>query len=137
MKNSFILFPAAMIFLISCNNSKELERILTDNSCYWDILEKDSPAPINSCYMFASDGDCFYYYYNFYDKKRTDSVYRYEDDDNIIPYTWSIVGDSINIRGINHKIDKFRSDSVFLTSRVYKTILIKNCSTRHHKKTGQ
>lgn len=136
MKNIFILFPAAMIFLISCNNSKELERILTDNNCYWDILEKDSPDPINSCYKFTSNGDCFYYYYNFYDKKRTDSVYRYEDDDNIIPYTWSIVGDSIQIREIKYKVDRFNSDSVFLTSRVYKTILIKNCSTRHHK-TGQ
>lgn len=137
MKNSFILFPAAMIFLISCNSSKDLERILTGNNCYWDIYRPNLPHPINSCYKFTSNRDCFYYYYNFYDKKRTDSVYRYEDDDNIIPYTWSIVGDSINIRGINHKIDKFSSDSVFLTSRVYKTILIKNCSTRHHKKTGQ
>jgi len=46
MKNSFILFPAGMIFLISCNNSKDLERILTDNNCYWDIYRPNLPHPI-------------------------------------------------------------------------------------------
>lgn len=137
MKNRFILITVALMFLLSCNNSKGLERILTDNNCFWDILEKDSPDPINSCYEFSGNGDCFFYYYNFYAKKRTDSVYRYNDGDNKISNNWTIVGDSIQIREIKYKVDRFNSDSVFLTSRVNKTILIKNCSTRHHKKTGQ
>lgn len=70
MKNRIVLIAATLMLLISCNSSKDLERILIDNNCYWDIYRPNLPHPINSCYKFTSNGDCFFYYYIFYDKKR-------------------------------------------------------------------
>jgi len=119
----------SMNIFSSCNQKKELASILVNN-CYWDIYEVRSSHPMNSCYRFDQNGNCNFYYYNFLDKKRTNTVFSYNDDDIAISNKWKMQGDSIEIRSINYYISKYSKDSVFLTGRRDTMILIKNCLTK-------
>ena len=129
MRINIVILMFFAVFLSNCNEKKELRDILTIDCC-WDILDKGSTHPINSCFTFNKDGFCGFYYYNFYDKNRTDSIYRYDDGDVIVPDKWSLMNDSIQIRANKYHIIKYNSDSVFLTDKRTDTIvLIKNCAT--------
>lgn len=129
----FIALCFVMLLLTYCNQKKELRDILSVD-CYWDILDKGSIHPINSCYRFKKDGSCGFYYYNFFDKKRTDSVYLYDDGDVVVPNKWSLTNDSILIRANKYSIIRYSSDSVFLTATGVDTmVLIKNCATYNPK----
>lgn len=126
---TFIGLCFVTIFLNYCNQRKELRDILSVD-CYWDILDKGSIHPINSCYKFSEDGRCNFYYYNFFDKKKTDSVYLYDDGDVVIPNKWNLIKDSVVIRSNRYHIIRYDSDSVFLTATGVDTmVLIKNCKT--------
>lgn len=116
-----------------CIKKEEIQSILVTN-CYWDILDKASPHPINSCYKFNENGSCKFYYYHFYDRRRTDSVFLFDDGDNIIPDKWSLIKDSILIRSNTYYVIKYSSDSVFLiTPKLDTMVLIKNCTTFNPK----
>ena len=130
----FILLTFIVAIFNCCDHKKDLQRVLSIN-CYWDIIEKGSPHPLNSCYRFDITGKCNFFYYNFYNKKRTDSVFLYDDGDVIVPNTWALENDSsISIRGIAYTILQYNSDSVFLRSLGNDTvILIKNCKTFNPK----
>lgn len=117
-----------LIGFSNCQKKAELHNILS-NGCYWDIWDKGSPHPINSCYKFTKEGDCNYYYYNFYAKKRQNTVYLYNDADVIVPNKWEVLKDSIHIRANKYFVIRYSVDSVFLTSNEKDTmVLIKNCN---------
>ena len=129
MKIKIFILGVFVVLLSNCNSKKEVRDILTVN-CYWDILNKGSIHPVNSCFKFKKDGSCGFYYYNFFDKKRTDSVYLYDDGDVIVPNKWNVKNDSIQIRGNKYYIISYDSDSLFLTTTIADTmVLIKNCAT--------
>ena len=130
---TFIVLCFVGTLLSYCNEKIELSDILSDD-CYWDILDKEPVHPINSCYKFKEDGSCSFYYYNFFDKKKTDSVYLYDDGDVIVPNKWNLIKDSIQIRANKYYVVRYNPDSVFLTSRETDTmVLIKNCATFNPK----
>jgi hypothetical protein len=130
---AFISSCFVVILFNCCNQKKELQSILSAG-CYWDILDKGSIHPINSCYKFGEAGTCNFYYYTFFDKKRTDAVFLYDDGDIIIANKWSLAKDSIFIRSNRYHIMRYSSDSVFLTSKqTDTTVLIKNCKTYNPK----
>lgn len=125
----FIVFCFIVSLLCNCDEKKGVRDILTTN-CFWDVLNKGAIHPINSCFMFKDDGSCMFYYYNFFDRKRTDSVYKFDDGDVIVPNKWNVMNDSIQIRANKYHLIKYESDSVFLTATGVDTmVLIKNCST--------
>ncbi len=128
----FITVCFAIVLFNCCNQKKELQSILSVD-CYWDILNKGSIHPINSCYRFNHTGKCNFFYYNFFDKKRTDSVFLYDDGDVVVPNKWSLIKDSIIIiRGVEYLILSYNSDSVFLKGVRNDTVaLIRNCKTFH------
>jgi hypothetical protein len=129
----FIVLCFVVALLSYCNEKKELRDILSGD-CYWDILDKGSVHPINSCYKFKEDGTCSFYYYNFFDKKKTDSVYLYDDGDVIVPNKWNLIKDSIQIRANKYYLIRYNPDSVFLTATGTDTmVLIKNCATFNPK----
>jgi hypothetical protein len=130
MKTNGLLLMGICVFFSYCSSPKSIRNILTVD-CYWDILRIAEPHPINSCYKFNSGGDCNFYYYNFYNKQRTDSVFLYDDDDVVVPNKWNIKGDSIlSIRNIDYFILNYNSDSVYLHIKNRDTvILVKNCKT--------
>ena len=86
---------------------------------------------LNSCYKFLPDGQCYFYYYNFYDKKRTDSEYRFEDADIVVPTKWSTKGDTLLIvRGTHYRVLSFAQDSIIAQGYLKDTIVFrKNCQT--------
>lgn len=128
----FIAACVAIILFYNCNQKKKLSSFLP--TCYWDIWDKGSPHPINSCYKFSKTGDCDFYYYHFFDKKKTDSVFLFDEDDVVVPHKWAILKDSIQIRANKYHVIKYNSDSVFLTAIGKDTmILIKNCRTYNPK----
>jgi hypothetical protein len=120
------------IFLLSCNpyKSPELKEVLKGD-CFWDRTgDKEVNSGRNSCYKFSSEGRCFFYYYNFYNHKRTDSVFLYDDGDVIVPDTWTTQGDtSLIIRGIQYNVLDVTMDSVLLViTKTKDTIILrKNC----------
>lgn len=125
----FIVFFFVVSLLTNCDEKKELRDILTTN-CFWDVSNKGTTHPINSCFKFMDDGSCKFYYYNFFDKKRTDSVYQFDDGDVIVPNKWNVKNDSIQIRANKYHLIRYDSDSVFLTATGVDTmVLIKNCVT--------
>lgn len=136
MTRPLIIFCCFILFFLSnCGKrNTSLQKILTV-PCYWDIMEIDSPNPINSCYKFDIEGKCNFYYYNFFDKKRTDSVFLYDDNDVAVPNQWNIEKDSILIRLNKYRIVKYTSDSVFLDKAEGKSklILIRNCLTHKER----
>ena len=133
MKTKVIITICVVAALFGCNQKKEVQNILSTD-CYWDILDTGSPHPINSCYKFSKTGDCKFYYYIFLDKKRTDSVFLFDDGDVVVPNKWKVVKDSIQIRANKYLVIKYNPDSVFLTATGKDTMtLIKNCRTHNQK----
>jgi len=85
---------------------------------------------LNSCYRFPSNGKCYFYYYNFYNKKITDSVYKYDFGDVVVSNTWSTVGDTILIANdISYRVLNFAEDSVVIGQRHDTVTPIKNRKT--------
>ena len=129
----FIFLSLITIIFYKCKQKNSLHNVLTAD-CYWDILEKNSEHPINSCYKFNEDGRCNFFYYNFYNKKRTDSVFLYDDGDVIVPNTWELRSKSnLVIRGTEYHLLQYDTDSVFLKGGNDTIVLIKNCKTYHPK----
>jgi len=129
----FITACVAAVLFTYCNQKEDLQNILSA-SCYWDILDKGSPHPINSCYKFRGTGDCGFYYYNFFNKKKTDSVFLFNDDDVVVPNKWKVINDSLQIRANKYHVMRYNADSVFLTATGKDTmVLIKNCATYNPK----
>ena len=120
-----------MICLNHCRPVKEdIQDVLT--VCYWDILDTGVIGLINRCYKFDKSGECTFYYYNFYNHKRTDSVYQFDEGDVMAPDKWELKNDSIiSIRTIDYTIIKYNSDTVWLKNVLNKApkILVKNCKT--------
>jgi hypothetical protein len=131
MTKLLLLFGTLLAF--SCNDPKNLT--LADvlrSDCFWDRTgESGVIGGLNSCYRFLPDGQCFYYYYNFYNKKRADSVYKYGETDVVVPSTWSTKGDTVlNARGVLLKVLSFTKNSVTIEGYLMDTIVLKkNCET--------
>ena len=129
------LLPALIITMIilSCNSYKQHTlRDTLASKCFWDIVkDKQVIGGLNSCFRFLPDGKCFFYYYNFYDKQKTDSVFRYDDDDVIVRDTWSTIGDTLLVaRGMKYKVLEFSKESVVLQQRNGDSVFLeKNCKT--------
>ena len=82
------------------------------------------------CFKFKKDGTCSYFSFNYFQRKRTNTVELYYENDNLIPPQWKwINSDSLQIRHVKCSILKYNQDSIFLTVRqgTDTTILIKNC----------
>ena len=130
-----ILFVGlAAIVLFSCQQTKSFGlREILNADCFWDeVGDKQVIGGLNSCYKFLPDGMCYFYYYNFHNHKRTDSVYRYDDGDNIVPDIWSVQGDTgLVIRGIEYEVLEASPDSVMIVNRLSTEtfMLKKNCTT--------
>ncbi len=127
------LLVSITMILISCMDSKSLHVAdALKSNCFWDVTDEcDVIGGINSCYKFLPNGQCFFYYYNFYNKKRTDSVYRFEDIDIIVSPNWSVKGDTLLIaRGTHYKVLSFNKDFVTVEG-FQKNIMIfrRNCQT--------
>ena len=107
-----------------------LENIL-ESQCFWDITEeKQVFGGLNSCFRFLPQGECYFYYYIFYDKKRTDSVFIFDHGDVVNLNKWSILGDSVLIaRGTQYNVLSYSNDSVVIEAWRDTLILRKNCKT--------
>lgn len=129
MKINIYIAIILLTTVSSCDRRRELGSILKAE-CFWDILHVGVIHPINTCYKFDNYGVCNFFYYNFYNKKRTDSVYMSDDDDVVVPHRWSLDNDSIVIRANKYYIIRYNTDSIFLTATGSDTmILIKNCNS--------
>lgn len=134
MKTKIIINICATIFLFNCCSQKKDVADTLSANCFWDILNIASPHPINSCYKFSKTGDCNFYYYHHYAKKRLNTVYVFNDIDIIVSNKWKMLKDSIQIRANKYYIIRYNSDSVFLTATGTDTmVLIKNCATFNPK----
>ena len=126
--------PCFLIFwLMSCRDAGKptLENILKSD-CFWDRTgDKQVIGGLNSCYRFLPDGQCYFYFYNFKNRKLTGSVFRYDDDDVIVPNTWSVVGDTLLIaRNTHYKVLSFVKDSITVEGYLNDTMVFrKNCRT--------
>jgi len=125
-----------IFFVASCETSEKKRSIrdtLTDN-CYWDVIDKQVYYMTNACYRFMKDGKCDFFYYNFRDKKRINTVFRFDFDDVIVSKTWLLQNDNtLNIQGINYNITCYNQDTIVLKN-ILSTIkadlvLVKNCTT--------
>jgi hypothetical protein len=122
---AFILLAVA----INACHKQKLQDVLAAN-CYWDILEQGADHPINSCYRFYKDGKCQFFYYNFFNKKKTDTVFWYDDGDVVVPDLWKDNGGSLSIRGADYSIVNFNPDTISLLNKNGQALqLIKNCAT--------
>lgn len=128
-----LLLTFVVLYLISCSgaHTPTLEDILKSN-CFWDRTgDNQVIGGLNSCYRFLPDGQCYFYYYNFRNRKLTDSVVRYETDDVIVPTTWSTIGDTVLIaRGTHYKVFAVTKGSVIVEGYMNDTMIFrKNCHT--------
>lgn len=105
------------------------------NDCFWDVTGENAViGGINSCYKFLLDGQCYFYYYKFYNKKRTDSLYRFEDTDIIVPAIWSVSGDTLLIaRGNHYKILFFTRDSIIVEGNFKDTMVFRKIANQFLK----
>mgnify|MGYP000943815096 CR=1 FL=1 len=129
----FLIFVLIIFAGTTCKRykAKTLRDVLS-SKCFWDRTEEDRViGGLNSCYQFLPDGQCFFYMYNFYNRRKSDSVYRYFDDDVIVPNRWSVEGDTILIaRNYRLKILNFDESSVSYIGYKNDTIVLrKNCKT--------
>ncbi len=131
---SRIYIGIILILLLSCQvqKSPSLKSILADQ-CFWDIVDDNQVrVGVNSGYRFLSNGNCFFYYYKFSRRKRTDSVYRYETTDVLFPNIWTSTDDTLlNIRGFEFRIISLTADSISVINKRSgdKLLLHKNCKT--------
>ena len=139
MKNKINLYRDLLLLsftlgLTYCHKEPKLKDILVNN-CYWDVLDKRYANIVNTCFKFNEGGDCQYFNYSFFNRQRTDSVYLYDDDDNIRSHTWELKDDSLFIRGHKFKVLRYMTDSVYLklNSSNDTVFLIKNCKTYYPK----
>lgn len=128
-----LLQTLTILFLISCKSrdAPSLESTLKSN-CFWDITgDNQVIGGLNSCYRFLPNGECYFYYYNFRNRKLTDTVFRYETDDVIVPTTWSTVGDTLIIaRGTHYKVLEVGKDSITVVGYLKDTLVFReNCQT--------
>ena len=118
----------------ACNRNKpnsNLSEVLKGD-CFWDRTgENGVMGGLNSCYRFLPNGKCYFYYYNFYNHRVTDSVFRYEADDVIIPATWTSKSDTVLIaRGTPYKVISFGENFVVVEGNFKDTVIFrKNCQT--------
>ncbi len=132
--NRLIYLVLLSTLLFSCNQKQKLSEIL-GSDCLWDVTgDKRVIGGLNSAYLFTSEGNCFFYMYNFYNKQRTDSVFRYDYDDVIVSNTWSAHGDSILIaNGARFKVLVFDKDSIEIINNSDTMVLKRNCRTLFKK----
>jgi hypothetical protein len=127
-----LLFIPFTLILFSCHKPRStmLENIL-ESQCFWDITEEKKVfGGLNSCFRFLPQGECYFYYYIFYDKKRTDSVFIFDHGDVVNLNKWSILGDSVLIaRGTQYNVLSYSNDSVVIEAWHDTLILRKNCKT--------
>jgi len=118
---------------ICCKRYKEKTLIETlESDCFWDnVNDKEAISGLNSCFRFLPNGKCYFYYYHFYNRVRTDSVNRYSHDDGINEDTWSTIGDSILfVQGIKYRLVYFSEDSVVIQHKRGDSVFLrKNCQT--------
>jgi hypothetical protein len=133
-----ILLLTEILILFSCRNDHQnlsLTNILKGDCC-WDRTEEDGViGGLNSCYRFLPEGQCYFYYYKFYNRQITDSVYRYDDGDVVVPDTWSVQGDTLLIaRGSPYRVLDFSKEAVTVENNHDTIILRENCHTLFKKK---
>ena len=127
MKSILLLLGALLIIRCSNDRQPDLRQMLSSGH-FWDCTQVDNvKGGLNSGYRFLSSGECYYYYYKFWQGQRTDSVYRYDDDDVIVPDKWWLEGDSILIiRGIRHRILEYTSDHVAIIYNPNDTVVLRD-----------
>lgn len=127
MKMLYIVFTICC--LISCTEHLTLKEAIK-SSCFWDITEDDKViGGLNSCYQFLPDGRCYFYYYDFNNKKKTDSVFRFEDTDIIVSEKWFTIGDTTLVaREAQYKVLGFSKDTIQVIGYENDTLTFqKNC----------
>ncbi|MGB3005184.1 MAG: hypothetical protein WBC06_01660 [Chitinophagaceae bacterium] len=137
-KNFFVLINKTFllifsILLFSCNEKKSLSNVLTKGDCFWDIYDKRYTLEANTCFKFYSDNKCEYFSYEYGSmQKRMNKVHRYNEDDNIMPDTWKIKGDTLEVRTSLLNIISYNQDTILLRyiSSPDTIILSKNCTTQ-------
>jgi hypothetical protein len=131
MRSETIVFLLIILLFYSCEGKKEKIENILSNRCYWDVVDKGSIHPVNSCFNFTESGECHYFYYIFRNRIRTDSIFSANDGDNVFPNTWKVVKDSIIIRSVSYHILEYNQDSIFLTATGTDLLtLIKNCKVK-------
>lgn len=133
-QKAFVTTILAILCLsqINCRNDKKSLQSILEGKCFWDYWDKNETQSISSGYKFRDSGQCYYFEYSFKNDRRSDSVDLFYEGDQILPKTWSIIGDSILIvQEFPMRVLTFNSDTVFLAQKGRKdTIyLIKNCKT--------
>jgi hypothetical protein len=118
-----------------CQSKKHLSQNLIGD-CFWDIFDKRYTNAPNTAFKF-NDRKAYYFHYMFSERKKTDTIQLYDDNDDIRPNTWNAEGDSIlNVRGYKMKVIRYTKDSVFLNFYNHDDliILIRNCNPVMKKK---
>jgi hypothetical protein len=136
-----LFFVSILLFgLTSCNkgSEKSLAEVL-QGDCLWDFYDKRYTNVANACFEFSANGDCFFYYYNFYNKQRTDSVYKFDHDDVVVPEKWqTVANDTLAIQGATYRVVRFTGDSVYLKVQGNDTVILsKNCKTFKEKSSAK
>lgn len=124
--NKYFIFILFLFFQYCKNGENDLKSELTSNDCFWDIKDSlsNSLGRKAFCYKFQKNGNCKYY---FYDKigRRIEN----DDDDVIVPKTWSIESEVIFIRGLKRNIISHSDSIVILLNPMNNKLdtLLKNC----------
>jgi hypothetical protein len=124
--NKYFIYILFLFFQYCKNGGNDLKLELTSNHCFWDLSDSlsNSLGRKAFCYKFEKNGNCKYYFYDKFGK-------RIENDDNdmIVPKTWTIESDVFFIRGLKRNIIS-HSDSVIILLNPLNNksdTLIKNC----------
>lgn len=131
MKKIFFFTCLIVVSIQSCVQSGLKKNL--NNNCGWDYYNKNHPEIPVTHVRFKRNGECYFFIYNFYNRKQTDSVRLFPEGDNISPKTWSIEGDSVMvIQGKRMKVINYNEDTIRLG---YYTVddsifLYKNCNTK-------
>lgn len=126
IKLYIIGFFCLSIFCIKCDYKRGIEKVLINN-CYWDICDKENNYNGNYCWKFSPQGKCQYFSYNYSNgKKISISIYK-----GGRPDIWSIKNDTLVARLTSLTIERYNSDTIFLTryNSNNKVMLIKNCQS--------
>lgn len=128
-----LLLTIGILLLISCKKKQKLNLAdVLKSDCLWDRTgESGVIGGLNSDYKFLPNGQCFFYYYKFRNQIKSDSAYKFEDTDIILPNSWSVVGDSLlTVREIKFNVLDFAKDSVLVVGNMNDTMVLrKNCKT--------
>jgi len=132
MKKKYFIFILVLGSLVSCQRKHTHVAKILENNCFWDFLDPKQSNYIHDGYRFKKKWECQRFYYRFINQRRTDSVIWYDKDDNIVPNTWEVIGDTIlKAQGFPMKIIRYNNDSIVikLESRNDTAFLIRNCKT--------